>query len=131
MKALDSTFIIDFLRNDAKAIKKATEIQQELIVTTAINHFEVLLGIHLSKENKERRLQSFEEFMENIAIYPLDTKASKKASEVAATLIKSGKTIEELDYLIAGILLNNSCTTIITRNTDHFKRIEGINVESY
>ena len=41
MICLDSTFIIDFLRNDPKAIKKAEEIKNEVIVTTSINVFEV------------------------------------------------------------------------------------------
>ena len=69
--------------------------------------------------------------MENLEAYDLDTNVSKKASEIAAVLIKNGKTVEELDYLIAGILLDKGCTTIVTLNVDHFKRIKEMRVESY
>jgi len=33
--------------------------------------------------------------------------------------------------MIAGIALSNNINTIITRDKEHFKRIEGIKVESY
>ena len=131
MKALDSTFIIDFLRNDKGAIDKEIELRGEFLATTAVNYFEVLLGIFLMKENQERKQKIFDEFMSHLEIFPLGVNESKKVAEVAATLIKTGKTIEELDYLIAGILLSHGCTTIVTKNKDHFKRIEGIQVEGY
>ena len=101
MKALDSTFIIDFLRNDKGAIDKEIELRSEFLATSAVNYFEVLLGIFLMKENQERKQKIFDEFMSHLEIFPLGVNESKKVAEFAATLIKTGKTIEELDYLIA------------------------------
>ena len=59
MKCLDATFLIDFLRNDRSAINKALEIKEEVLVTTSINIFEVLLGIYRKKKDrKSTRLNS-------------------------------------------------------------------------
>lgn len=131
MKALDSTFIIDFLRNKKEALVKETELKNEMLATTVVNYFEILLGILLMKENQEQKQKIFDAFMERLEIFSLDVDESKKAAAVAAHLIKNGKTIEELDYLIAGILLSHGCTSIVTKNKDHFKRIDGMHVEEY
>ena len=131
MKALDSTFIIDFLRNNEKAINKEAELQGELLVTTTVNYFEILLGILLMKENKEKKQKVFDEFMERLEIFTLDINESKKAAAIAAQLIKSGKMTDEMDYLISGILLARGCSTIVTNNAKHFKHVEGLTVETY
>ena len=43
MRCLDTTFLIDFLKNDKSAVNKASEIKEDALVTTSINIFEVLL----------------------------------------------------------------------------------------
>lgn len=131
MKALDSTFIIDFLRNKKEALDKEQRLRNELLATTTVNYFEILLGILLMKENKEKKQQVFDAFMERLEIFPLHVQESQKAAAIAAHLIKNGKMIDELDYLISGILLSRGCLTIITNNEKHFKQIEGITVETY
>lgn len=131
MKALDSTFIIDFLRDEKKAVEKEKELKNEVLVTTSVNYFEIFLGILLMKHNKEKKQQIFENFMERLEIFPLSLDESKKSAEIAAQLIKNGKMIDELDYLIGGILLARGCSAIVTNNEKHFKHVEGIKVEMY
>lgn len=131
MKALDSTFIIDFLRNKKEAIEKEQELAKELLATTSVNYFEILLGILLMKDNREKKQQIFENFMERLEIFPLALEESKKSAAIAATLIKNGTMIGELDYLIGGILLSHGCTTLVTNNEKHFKNISGLKVEKY
>ncbi|MBI4155312.1 type II toxin-antitoxin system VapC family toxin [Candidatus Woesearchaeota archaeon] len=130
MKCLDSTFIIDFLRNEKEAVKKATEIEGGDLVTTTISIFEVMLGVN-SGVNRDKRFKDFMNFLDNIEILSLDFKSSLKAAEVACDLMKSGNRIEDNDNLIAGTSLANNCNIIITRNKDHFERVKGIKVENY
>ncbi|MFQ5532191.1 MAG: type II toxin-antitoxin system VapC family toxin [Candidatus Nanoarchaeia archaeon] len=132
MKCLDTTFLIDVLRNDKDAFKKASEIESDNIVTTSINFFECVLGIHLEKEgNKELKMQKFKDMILNINILPFNIKSSFIASKIAADLIKKGQKIDDLDNLIAGTMLANNCNIVVTRDIKHFKRIKGIKVESY
>lgn len=131
MICLDSTFFIDFLRNDFGAVKKAKEIENLELVTTSINVFEVMLGINLMKKNKEKHLEKFEQVIGRLKVLPFDLDSSKSSAGILADLIKEGKTIEDFDCLIIGAMKCSNCDVIITRNVSHFNRIAGIKVESY
>lgn len=131
MKALDSTFIIDFLRNKKEALATERNFQNELLATTAVNYFEILLGILLMKENKEKKQHVFENFMERLEIFPLGIDESKKAADIACNIIQNGTMISDLDYLIGGILLTHGCTTIVTNNEKHFRHVKGLVVKRY
>jgi len=129
MECLDTTFIIDLLKNKTEAIKKASEIKEEFIVTTTTNVFEVLQGFYF--ESNQKKIDIVNNFLSTVGILPLDFTASAKAAEIRVDLMKKGKDINVLDSLIAGTMLTNNCNTIITRNKDHFERVKGIKVESY
>ena len=131
MKCLDSTFLVDFLRNDKSAISKAQEIKDEILVTTTINIFEVLLGIYRKKQNAESELEHFKKLINTIDILHFDTEASFMASRITADLMSQGKEIDAMDCLTAGAMMSENCRTIVTRNKEHFQRIKGINVEGY
>jgi len=46
-------------------------------------------------------------------------------------LISEEERIEIPDTITAGIILSKGINTIITKNKDHFERIDGIGVEGY
>ncbi len=133
MMCLDTTFIIDFLRNVPTAVDAAQDFENEHLMTTEINVYKILVGLY-RYENKER-MQSeklkLQELLDRLTVFTLDRVAVDKSARISAELSVKGEGIEPPDVLIAGIMLANGCTNIITRNTDHFKRIRGINVKSY
>ena len=131
MICLDSTFIIDFLRNEKSAVKKAEEIKDKDVVTTTVNVFEVALGVHSAKDSSEAKMVKFMELAENLDILDFDTESSFRASKIASDLIRSGKMISAMDCLIAGTMLSNGCTEVITKDRSHFGRISGITVSDY
>jgi predicted nucleic acid-binding protein len=53
MKCLDSDFLIDILAGKKEAEHKMLEIENERLVTTAINGFEVLFGAEYSQNEKK------------------------------------------------------------------------------
>ena len=132
MKCLDTTFIIDFLRNDEGAISRAALIEEtEGLVITSINIFEVLVGIEAMREGKERRKDKIEQFISRVEVLPFDVESARRASRVADELIKNGKTINVEDSLVAGAMISSGCNVIITRDAEHFSRISEIEVEGY
>ena len=131
MKCLDTTFLIDFLRNEPPAVKKLLEFDEEELATTTINVFEIMLGICLAKDNAERKLNEFEKLINNLDILSFDFKSSVSSSRIVADLIKKGETIDDLDGLIAGCMLAHGSDTVVTRDAKHFSRIKGIKVENY
>lgn len=132
MKCLDSTFIVDILRNKPKAKQKYIEISKDLIVTTIINLYELMSGVYLTKDkNYDKHLGVLNEFLRHIDILELSLLSVEKASKINGELSSEGKKIDDLDILTAGICLSNGCDVIITENAKHFSRIKGLRVESY
>jgi len=132
MKGIDTTFLIDILRNDKGAVVKGIELDKEpLVFTTEANVYEIASGVWQQKINKEKALHDIEVLLDKLTVLPLDHKGAIRAGQIAGTLSRQGKMIDDIDCLAAGILLTNGCSTIISRNVKHFRRIEGLDVENY
>ena len=132
MICLDTSFIIDLINAKTKALDILSKWQDEVICTTRINIFEVLVGIFLRKGKLSPAFpEKAKNFMENLSILELDEVSAIKAAKIKGDLLSQGREIETTDCLIAGIMLANHCMRIITRNNSHFERIPGLEVLSY
>ncbi len=67
--------------------------------------------------------------LKSIDIIGFDRSAAAKAADIHAKLTNSGKPLDILDILIAGIVIVNK-EELVTRNVDHFKRIPGLRYKS-
>lgn len=133
MILLDTTFLIDLLKERDNAIEKAKElIANEVMVTTYINVYELLLGVYSVKEiDHEKKLQDVERLLDKLNILTLNKNSTIQSAKIGGNLSLIGQIMGDLDNMIAGIALSNGINTIITRDKEHFKRIKGIKVESY
>ncbi|PIN74225.1 hypothetical protein COV20_01260 [Candidatus Woesearchaeota archaeon CG10_big_fil_rev_8_21_14_0_10_45_16] len=128
MKVLDTSFLIDLMHGDPKT-KPIAELN-EILLTTQINMYEIMVGLFY-KNMKPSKLLQIQEMFENIRVLPLDENGIMRSAEISANLIKRGEIIEDCDCLTAGIALSRGISTIVTANKKHFQRIKGITVESY
>lgn len=133
MKLLDSSFLIDLLRDKDEAYKKLDDLKDEIaLFTTSINIFEVTRGIYLMKNaDKTKKLTELLKLFSSFEVLDLNIDSAIKAAEIDGTLRAQGKDINAADSLIIGIALTNKVDTIITKNRSHFERIDGLKVESY
>lgn len=134
MKCLDTCFFIDLLRKNDDAVKKVQELDEEneLLVTTQINVYELFVGVYSSKDiDKEKQVRRIEQMLDKTEILDLDSEASKKSARIAGNLISEGERIEIPDTITAGIILSKGINTIVTKNKDHFERMDEIKVEEY
>lgn len=127
---LETSFVIDFLKNDGKAVRKMQSIISSDgafgIATPTI--FELWTGLFaIQKSGNERERISF--LINNISIYSLDYESAKIAGKINGELIKNGKKIDPEDCMIAGIAMTNN-RKLLT-NDRHFERIEGLRIEKY
>ncbi len=130
--ALDTTFLIDLLKNNPQAKELAIKIAHEYLCTTPINVYELLLGFYSSKpEDLKRLIERSHILLDRLNLLPLTNEAIERSAEIGGFLNRKGWKIDHTDCLIAGALLANGCTTLVTRNADHFKRIPGIKVKTY
>lgn len=128
---LDTTFVIDLLRGKKNAEKKAKELEnsdETVIVPTPVV-FELFAGIVQSDAPMSER-RKIEEFTKAYAHTDLGYTEAKEAGEILGRLLLEGKRIGIIDTLIAGFAIKRG-ETILTRNPDHFERIEGITTETY
>lgn len=133
MKLLDTTLLIDVLRERPGTEEVLRRFAGEQIFTTRINVFEVLSGVFSLADNTvlNRRLQEAHTLFSKITVLELDQTTALRAAQVAGMLNQQGKPIEAGDCLIAGIALANGVETIVTRNARHFEGIPGLTVETY
>lgn len=133
----DSTFLIDSLRKITSVKKFLLKNPTEILFTTEINVFELYFGLYSSKifanseDLLEKRKIRLEGLLSKFQVISMGRKESIKAAKLLGKLVRIGKAIDFRDALIAGIAMANGITRILTKNIDHFKGIEGIEVIEY
>jgi len=130
MKILDSDILAGILRKNTDAIKKYEEIQKnENILTTVLNAQEMLFGALIS-EKSEENFKASKELLNELNILLYDQKSMIESVKIQAYLEKTGRHIGLIDEMIAGICTANKAT-IITRNAEHFSRVQNLEVEKW
>jgi predicted nucleic acid-binding protein len=110
MIILDTSFLIDFFKGeDGTQAVISTDV-----ATTAITYHEIISGIKHRKAKKEGKF--FSRFFARIRIMDFDLNAAEKSSEIMAKLLSSGKAVNALDVLIAGIAIANGAEKVATRD---------------
>ncbi len=127
----DTTFIIDIMKNDTGAIRKARELSDAsisiLVGTPTI--FELYIGVGLSVKSAEER-EKVLSILESIPHLSLDAPSASKAGIICAERIKEKTRIDPEDAMIAGIAIQNS-EPLLTRNRRDFSGIRELRLETY
>ena len=131
MACLDTDFLVALMRGQPDATRRARELDSEGArkTTTPVNAFELYLEAHLS-ESRDVNIQLVGEVLASLEILELDEKSCEMAGGIAAALKREGRSIGARDSLIAGVAQRFD-QTLVTRNTQHFSRIEGLKVDTW
>lgn len=133
MILLDTTFLIDLLKQRKNAVDKAVElVNMDELATTSVNIYELLIGVY-SKNGIDhgKKLAAIEDLTERLEILTLEKNSAIKSAKIGGELMLNGEIVGDTDNMIAGIALSNGIATIVTRDKEHFQRIKGIKVETY
>ncbi len=127
MKLLDSDHCIAILRErlDLRAHVTADE---ELSIT-AISVAELTHGAQRSLR-REDNLARLEVLLAALTVLPFDEASARRFGQLKANLEIKGEILADLDLQIASIALVNNLL-LVTNNTDHFRRIEGLELENW
>ncbi|MHA1444375.1 MAG: PIN domain-containing protein [Candidatus Hodarchaeales archaeon] len=132
----DTTFIIDLINNDEGAVEKAKNIDRNrsIVFISAITVQEYLSGIYYLfgniPEQFDEKLTRAEGDLARFSGIDLNYNVAKAAAKIDADLTRNGEQIGYADVLI-GATAHFYQLTLLTRNKNHFKRIPGLQVESY
>ncbi len=136
MEVFDTTYLIDAVNGDGGAAKKAMQVTDT--ATTAaisvITAHEYLYGVYRRYRNNEgmlrSRLADARQDLNDFEILPLTAEIAELSSRIEADLFSKGSTIGLNDIYIAATALYYNAK-LVTRNTSHFRRIKGLEVETY
>ena len=125
---IDTDILIDLLRNKKETVAFITQLEEKktILSTTAVNAFELYYGAHKSKQSAQT-LQATKKLIDRLVLFPLTPRSAQRAGLIYAELELEGQPIGLRDTFIAAIALTRKCS-VATRNTGHFKKIEGLTV---
>lgn len=124
---LESSYVIDFLREKKDALDKYREIKKQKLETTSVVAWEILRGPKLYGRVKE--YNDAIKFLERLNILPFTLTSSKIASEIELDLKEKGRSVNLIDVLIAATAIENS-SKLVTRD-EGYLNVQGRAVEYY
>ena len=127
----DTSFIIDLLRGDedAKRFLDIVEKEARPQKVSSVTVLELYEGVARSQTPDAKRDRILE-ILETKHVVSADHTVMRKAGKLSGELINGGERIEREDCIIAATALLND-EPLITRNTEHFGRINDLEVRSY
>ena len=94
----------------------------DLIQISIITYYEIIGG--LLAKNALKQLSIFEDFVAENIVLPMTENSAKISAELYSSLRQSGKTIDDIDLLIAGVAIDNDLT-LVTNNENHFNNLSN------
>lgn len=127
---VDTDILSEFLRGTPAVVESAERYLKhyEAINLSIITYYEIRNGL-LYKDAK-KQLKKFTDFAALNRVLPLTMSAANEAARIFAELRKAGTPIGHTDCLIAGIALSHGLV-LATNNTNHFKRIKGLQLSNW
>lgn len=126
---LDTNIISELIRNpQGRAAKRIAKVGEDKICTSIIVAAELRYGC--AKSGSKRLLKAVEDLLGEIDVLPFDTPADTDYGGIRSELEAAGKLIGANDLLIAAHAYATGAT-IVTANTDEFRRIRGLKVENW
>jgi tRNA(fMet)-specific endonuclease VapC len=124
---LDTSICVDVLRTSGP--QKSVELFESFSegknsgIVSAITVAELSAGAAMSP--RKDAMKKTEELLAYVRIVELDESVAMAGGKIYAKLSKAGRKIEFNDCLIAATAQSLGIDQIITRNCDHFNRIDG------
>lgn len=127
----DTSFIIDILEGDADAlayheILEKSNRPRKVSAITVLELYEAVPQLDVP----EKRQQKILDVLDTRHTVSADGTVMQKAGKISGTLLSRGAEIDREDCIIAATALLTD-EPVLTRNSNHFERIDGLDVESY
>jgi len=133
LRCLDSTILVDVLRDLPSAKAKVRDLEEEEpLRATEIGSFELYLGLQRLGESRRTTEESrIKDLLDQMTLLPFERRSAVRAAEIAGAIRRRGQTISLADLFTAAIALGYGCDTIVTRDIADFRRVPGLRVETY
>ncbi len=127
----DTSFIIDLLHDDPDALQYLELVEtanrpEKIASVTVLELYEAVPQLAVP----ESRQQKILDVLDTRHTVAADERVMRKAGKISGQLRARGDEIDREDCIIGatGVLTDEP---VVTRNMDHFDRIDGLRVETY
>ncbi len=124
---VDTSIFVDCLRkNVVSSSKSFIKSLQDMNTgyTSTITVAGLSVGAHLSP--RKDALRKTLDLLTPVILIDIDKNIALEGGRIYSSLVKNGEEIELNDCLIAAAARSVGINDIVTRNIEHFQRIEGI-----
>lgn len=125
---IDTNTCIYYIKGKFDLYNKFEKAGTENCYISEITLAELKFGVENS-ENRDKNQKNLENFLTGVSILPIFHALDLYAKE-KARLRKAGTPIDDFDLLIGATAVTQNLT-VVTNNTEHFKRIRGIQLENW
>jgi len=125
---LDADTVSYALRGQGHVAARLLEHQPSELCISAITLAELKFGAEAKRSQKIRR--AIRNFTKDIAVLSFDEASAERFAAVAVALATRGQPIGVYDTLVAAQALSLGLT-VVTNNTRHFSRVQGLAVENW
>jgi tRNA(fMet)-specific endonuclease VapC len=124
---LDTDACVDLLRRPGATLPAVQALEARgPLMTTAITVQELHEGAHRARQ-PAAELGRVQRLLAATEVLPHDRATAELAGSIAATLLRKGTPIGDLDTIIAAITLHHR-GTLVTRNARHFRQVPDLHV---
>jgi len=126
---LDTNTVIYWLNGNKAISERILFYGYSQIAASDITHAEMYYGAYKS-EKVEENIATLKRLATKISFLPLHEPCQERFGMIKATLRKKGQIIEDADIFIAATAIAYRLI-LVTNNTKHFDRIEGLQIENW
>lgn len=128
MILIDTDVCIEILRGNKKVISKRSKLEEPISISF-MTVAELFYGAENSG-NPEHNHSIVEEFLLTLQIIQSDFSIMKRFGLIKANLKKKNNLVPDADIIIASTAIEK-CEFLVTGNTEHFDRIDGLKIENW
>ena len=125
---VDTDWAIDYLHKADRTVRRLEELLPDGVGMSVVSLAELYEGLARSR-NPDADSEALRLFLEAVEVVPLDDAACRLFGAERARLREEGNLIGDMDILIGATAISNNLT-LLTNNTRHFQRMEGLRIGS-
>lgn len=130
MYLLDTNIITYIQRGNSNVIKKITNTSIDHLSICTIVLAECFYGAYHHPTRSKEQVNYYTKYFQNIDVFDFDTKAALEYARIRNELTNTGKSIADMDLMIASICIANDLT-LVTNNTKDFISISDLKLENW
>ena len=125
---LDTNVCVEFFKKNSRVGQRLEQLESGQLYISVITLAELKYGAQKS-DRQQHHLNLIQSFLDEVEVLSIDTSIDTFASE-KARLSKAGSLVDNFDLLIGATAIHHNLT-LVTNNTRHFQRIQGIQLEDW